>query len=85
MVLNDELVTSVLLGTADCLAVLLARHRPFWVFWVFLSFLLLYFAGEERRLLLLVDTLVLGEMWSLNHWDLAPKTGPGQAFTFSLN
>jgi hypothetical protein len=55
MVLIDELVTSVLLVTADCLAVLLARHRPFWVFWVFLSFLLLYFAGEERRLLLLVD------------------------------
>ena len=47
--LIDELVTSVLLVTAGCSAILLARHRPFlgfrgFSFFSFLSFFVL-FAG----------------------------------------
>jgi hypothetical protein len=49
MALIDELVTSVLLVTADCSAILLARCRPFLGFLSFLLLSFLYFILLERR------------------------------------
>ena len=57
----------------------------FWVFWVFSLFSFTLFCWRGEEIVTSCRYLVLGEIWSLNHWDLAPKTGPGQAFTFSLN
>jgi hypothetical protein len=83
MALVDELVTSVLLVTADCSVNLLARHRPFLVFLGFSFFSFTLFAGVFVELglpvlfvlyLLILILILLVLLWFgllLMNWDTA--------------
>jgi hypothetical protein len=65
MALIDELVTSVLLVTAGCSAILLARHRPFLGFLSFsyfsFTYLLVFFLNLDYLYFVLLDTALLSK------------------------